>query len=133
MLVKTITYTDYDGTERTETFYFNLNEAEISRMHLSIEGGMKAYINKIVNAKSNVEIIKFFDKILEASFGIKSDDGRRLIKGPEVFKAFSETEAYNVLYMELLGNGGKNAAKFLEAIIPDTTKNTPEIKTILNA
>ena len=109
MLTKTITYKDYDGTERTETFYFNLNEAEIARMHLTSDGGMKAYINKIVNAKSNIEIIKFFDKILEASYGVKSDDGKRLIKSPELFKAFTETEAYNILYIELLGNQGKNA------------------------
>lgn len=130
MLVKTITYNDYDGTERTETFYFNLNEAEISRMHLSIDGGMKAYINKIVNAKSNIEIIKFFDKILEASFGVKSDDGRRLIKSPELFKAFTETEAYNQLYMELLGNEGKNAAAFIQAIIPDTEKEGNHISQV---
>lgn len=130
MLVKTITYNDYDGTERTETFYFNLNEAEISRMHLSIDGGMKAYINKIVNAKSNVEIIKFFDKILEASFGVKSDDGRRLIKSPELFKAFTETEAYNQLYMELLDNQGKNAAAFIQAIIPDSAKEGNVISSV---
>ena len=130
MLVKTITYNDYDGTERTETFYFNLNEAEISRMHLSIDGGMKAYINKIVNAKSNVEIIKFFDKILEASFGVKSDDGRRLIKSPELFKAFTETEAYNQLYMELLDNQGKNAAAFIQAIIPDSAKEGNAISSV---
>lgn len=129
MLTKTITYKDYDGTERTETFYFNLNEAEIARMHLTIDGGMKAYINKIVNAKSNIEIIKFFDKILEASYGVKSDDGKRLIKSPELFKAFTETEAYNILYIELLGNQGKNAADFIQAIIPDV-ENSDTLKVI---
>ena len=29
MLKKTITYTDYDGVERKEDFYFNLNKAEL--------------------------------------------------------------------------------------------------------
>ena len=29
MLKKTIAYTDYDGNERTEDFYFNLSKAEI--------------------------------------------------------------------------------------------------------
>ena len=28
MLKKTITYTDYDGNERTEDFFFNLSKAE---------------------------------------------------------------------------------------------------------
>ena len=29
MLKKTIKYTDYNGVERTEDFYFNLSKAEI--------------------------------------------------------------------------------------------------------
>ena len=29
MLKKTITYTDYNGMERTEDFYFNLTKAEV--------------------------------------------------------------------------------------------------------
>ena len=35
MLKKTITYTDYNGSERTEDFYFNLSKAEIMEMELS--------------------------------------------------------------------------------------------------
>mgnify|MGYP000249563697 FL=1 len=31
MLKKTISYTDYDGNQRTEDFYFNLSKAEITR------------------------------------------------------------------------------------------------------
>ncbi len=54
MVKKTITYTDYDGTERTEDFYFNLSEAEITEMQLSVEGGMRGYIEKIVAAKSQL-------------------------------------------------------------------------------
>ena len=30
MIKKTITYTDYNGTERTEDFYFNLNAGDNS-------------------------------------------------------------------------------------------------------
>ena len=32
MLKKTITYTDYNDVNRTEDFYFNLNEAELTEM-----------------------------------------------------------------------------------------------------
>ena len=32
MLKKTITYTDYNGSERTEDFYFNLSKAEAMEM-----------------------------------------------------------------------------------------------------
>ena len=37
MLKKTISYTDYDGNQRTEDFYFNLSKAEITEMELSME------------------------------------------------------------------------------------------------
>lgn len=40
MLKKTITYTDYNGNERKEDFYFNLNKAEIMRMEMSTRGGL---------------------------------------------------------------------------------------------
>ena len=29
MIKKTVTYTDYNGVERTESFYFNLSKAEV--------------------------------------------------------------------------------------------------------
>lgn len=46
MYKKTITYTDYDGNERTEDFYFNLTKAEIAEMELSAEGGFDKLIEK---------------------------------------------------------------------------------------
>ena len=40
MLKKTIKYTDYNGEEQTEDFYFNLSKAELTEMELSTTGGM---------------------------------------------------------------------------------------------
>ena len=40
MLVKPITYTDYNGVERTETFYFNLSQAELIDMQLGGKDGL---------------------------------------------------------------------------------------------
>lgn len=42
MLKKTISYTDYDGNQRTEDFYFNLSMAELTEMQMGVEGGMRA-------------------------------------------------------------------------------------------
>lgn len=39
MYKKTITYTDYNGVERKEDFYFNLNRAELTKLELSKDGG----------------------------------------------------------------------------------------------
>lgn len=117
MIVKRIKYTDYDGNEREENFRFNLTEAELMKMEFNTVGGLEALINKIVDEKDTKRIGELFDKILLTAYGEKSEDGKRFVKSPEISKAFSETEAYNILYMELLTN--ENAAKtFIAGLVP---------------
>ena len=48
MLKKSITYVDYNGVERTEDFYFNLNKAETLGYIMGFEGGIEAFITKVV-------------------------------------------------------------------------------------
>ena len=50
MLKKTITYTDYNGNERTEDFYFNLTKAEVVEMEMSTSGGLTEMIDGRVAA-----------------------------------------------------------------------------------
>lgn len=123
MLKKTITYTDYNGTERTEDFYFNLSKAEVTEMEMSIDGGMVEMINKIVAAKSAPEIIAVFKKLILQAYGEKSPDGKRFIKSEELSVAFSQTEAYSNLFMELATNDVE-AANFVNGIMPDEGKKT---------
>lgn len=123
MLKKTITYTDYNGTERTEDFYFNLSKAEVMEMEMGIEGGMTEMINKIVAAKDAPAIIAIFKKLILKAYGEKSADGKRFIKSDEISTAFAQTEAYSDLYMELATNADK-AAEFVNGIVPATEKNT---------
>ena len=101
MLKKTITYTDYDGVERTEDFYFNLTRAEVTEMEMSTEGGLSEKINRIVQAKDVPSIIKIFKDLIIRSYGVKSPDGRRFIKDEELTKEFTQTEAFSDLYMTL--------------------------------
>ena len=122
MLKKTITYTDYNGTERTEDFYFNLSKAEVMEMEMGIDGGMTAMIERIVAAKNAPEIIAIFKKLVLQSYGEKSADGKRFIKSKELSEAFSQTEAYSILFMELATNADE-AAKFVNGIIPAVDKN----------
>lgn len=117
MLKKTITYTDYNGEERKEDFYFNLSKAELAEMELSSEGGLEAKINRIINSRDTKELIAIFKDIVLNSYGEKSDDGRRFMKSEELKKAFSETEAYSNLFMELAFDADK-ASEFINGIIP---------------
>lgn len=122
MLAKTITYTDYNGLERTETFYFNLTEAEVMEMELSTAGGLSDTITKIVEAKDAPTLIKIFKDLILKAYGEKSADGRRLIKNDEVRDAFSQTEAYSQLFMELAFDADK-AAEFVNGIAPNKEKS----------
>ena len=123
MLKKTITYIDFDGNERTEDFYFNLSKAEIMEMELSMPGGMAQMLNKIVAAQDGEKIIKIFKEIILKAYGEKSPDGKRFIKSEELSTAFSQTEAFSQLFVELATNADA-AAKFVNGIIP---ANTPKI------
>lgn len=117
MLKKTITYTDYNGQERTEDFYFNLNKAEIAEMEMSTTGGLTEMINRIVAAKDAPSIIQIFKKLILKAYGEKSLDGKKFVKSDELSTAFSQTEAYSKLFMEL-ATDDKAAANFFNGIIP---------------
>lgn len=124
MLKKTITYTDYNGNERTEDFYFNLSKAEIMEMEMSTTGGLTEMIQKIVAAQDAPAIIKVFKEIILKAYGEKSPDGKRFIKSEELSTAFSQTEAFSQLFMELATDADA-AAKFVNGIIPvDLAKTT---------
>jgi len=121
MLKKTITYTDYDGNQRTEDFYFNLSKAEVTEMEMSTEGGLTKMLEKIVQEKDAKRIIETFKDLILKAHGQKSPDGKRFIKTQELRDAFSQTEAYSELFMELAMNA-EAAAAFVNGIIPSVPK-----------
>lgn len=117
MLKKTITYTDFDGNERTEDFYFNLTKAELTMLSLSHAGGLEKHLDRIVKSKDSPSIMKNFREIIKLAYGVKSDDGRRFIKSDEIYENFEQTEAYSVLFMELCTDS-KFASEFVNSILP---------------
>lgn len=117
MLKETIEYTDYNGTKRTEDFYFNLSKAEVLEMEMSTAGGLAEMITNVIAAQDTPAIIKIFKDLVLKAFGVKSPDGKRFEKSEELSKAFSQTEAYSILFMKLATNA-EEAAKFINGIIP---------------
>lgn len=123
MLTKTIKYIDYDGKERTEVFHFNLTKAEVTEMDSSEEGGLIKTIEKVVEVQDFKRIVEIFKGLILKSYGEKSPDGKRFIKNKELVDAFSQTEAYSELFMELAMNA-EAAAAFVNGIIPSVA-NVP--------
>ena len=128
MLKKTITYSDYNGVERTEDFYFNLSKAEVMEMEMSTSGGLAEMITRVVSAQDTPSIVKIFKDLVLKAYGVKSPDGRRFMKSEELATEFSQTEAYSILFMEL-ATDAKAAADFVNGVIPNENKET---KPVLN-
>lgn len=118
MLKKVMTYTDYNGVERTEEFLFNLTKAELMEMEMTTEGGLSTMIQGIVDSKNVPAIVSIFKKLLLKAYGKKSPDGRRFIKSEEISQEFAQTEAYSEMFMELATDADA-AAAFINGIIPE--------------
>lgn len=117
MRVEHITYEDYNGVTKTKDFCFNLTEAEITQMELEVPGGLTGMLDRIVGAMDAPAIVSVFKEILMRAYGEKSPDGDRFIKSKELSEAFSQTEAYNQIYMRLITDD-QAASQFINDIVP---------------
>lgn len=129
MFKKTITFVDYDGVERTEDFYFNLNRAEVVMLEASMNGGISKFLEKAVAEKNAKAIMEAFKNILRTAYGVKSNDGRRFMKSDEISRDFEETTAYEELFM-LLVTDPDEAGRFIKAVMPDMSKDADKLKAL---
>lgn len=116
MLKLPLTYTDFDGVERTEDHYFNFTKQELMEMAVSEEGGLDKFIIQMVNEKDLKRYMELIKKFILMSYGVKSPDGRRFVKNQEIRDAFQATQAFSDLYVKLLDP--EEAGKFINAVMP---------------
>lgn len=120
-----ITYTDYNNVTRTEDFFFNLNEAELTALQYGVDGGLKEMLERIVKSNDNKQIMACFHELIAKSYGEKSPDGRRFVKSKELSEAFMQTEAYNELMLRFMTDANYSA-EFINDVLADVTKRTKE-------
>ena len=125
MFKKEIEYEDFNGQKRKEMFYFNLSKAELMEMELSTQAGMEEMIKMLIATKDNAKIVQTFKDLILKSYGIKSEDGTRFIKTPELREAFEQSNAYSELFMEILSDTNAQVA-FINGVINGV--NAPEMK-----
>lgn len=126
MLKKTVSYTDYDGNERTEDFYFNINKAELTMMEMSEHGGLEKKLDRIIKSQDAPEIMNTFKELILSSYGTKSPDGKRFIKSKELRDEFEQTEAYSIIFMEILTDPNASSA-FISGILPKDLTNKSSV------
>lgn len=117
MFKRDITYEDFDGDKVTETFYFNLTRTELIQLEVEFKGGLKEALDRIIKAQDNKQLIAEFQRIILLSYGVKSDDGKKFIKNDTLREEFSQSAAYDELFMEL-ATKEDSAANFINGIIP---------------
>lgn len=121
MLKKNITYEDFNGQQRTEPFYFNLTESELTEMELMSDGRLSDTLNGIIRSESLPHLVMVIKKLILDSFGVVSDDGKRFIKSKDISEAFYQSNAYDELFKELTRSpDGKSMELFLDGILPSS-------------
>lgn len=129
MFVIPVTYKDYNGVERTEKYYFNLNEAELTEMEMTAAGGFQDRMQRIIDAKDSADIFAEFKKLVLLAYGKKSDDGKRFMKSDEIKQEFIESPAYSMIIMEL-GRNADKALEFVNGILPEAARQHNPAKEI---
>jgi hypothetical protein len=125
MLVKTITYEDFNGRTRTEEFRFNYSKADVSRLQMSTKEGLDKFLERIVKEEDRTKMFGFLEEFILKAYGEISEDGRRFVKSEELSTGFSQTNAYSALLEEFIEGGDKAISDFVAAVIPKTD-NQPQ-------
>lgn len=122
MYKKKITYTDYNGQERTEDFYFNLSRSELIMLESTTPGGYAAMLQRIIDSKDQRQLMNEFTNLIKMSYGVKSDDGKHFIKNDEVVNEFLNSAAFDQMFLEFFTE--ENAASdFANGVLPSSMNN----------
>lgn len=126
MFKMTQNYTDYNGDEKTGTFYFNLNKVEILEMEAEEDGGYSDMLKRVVESKDSKELMKLFKQLLLKSYGVKTEDGG-FAKSEELTKKFEQSAAYPEIFMALCTDA-KKASDFVAYVMPLNEQQRNELK-----
>lgn len=117
MFKKRITYTDFNGQERTEDFYFNLSKSEMIMLESTTPGGYAAMLQRIIDSKDNTSLMNAFTDLIRMSYGVKSEDGKHFVKNEKVVDDFLNSAAFDQMFTEFFTD--ENAASdFAKGIMP---------------
>lgn len=117
MYKKEITYTDFNGVECKETVYFNLTKTELTTWDLQHSGTFSDYLTSISEGKHVKDIYNIFSEIVDRSYGVKSEDGKRFVKTSEALADFKASAAYDQMMIDILSDASL-AVEFIQKVMP---------------
>lgn len=111
MIKQTIKYTDFNGSEREEDFYFHLSLPEVTRIEAKIGKPIDVHTRELASRLDGKELLGFLEEIILSAYGRKTSDGRSFHKSKELREEFEHSQAYAELFEQLLTNP-EMASKF---------------------
>ena len=127
MYIQSVTYTDFDGTERTEKFYFNLTKAELMRYSMA---GADNTADRLQDVRASKRVNRLMDEVenlVRRAYGERKPDGS-FVKNKEISDAFMASEAYSQMLMDFLNDDGTRVKKFVEGIMPPDVMREIELE-----
>lgn len=122
MLKKTIDYTDFNGIERKEDFYFHLSVPELTRMEAKYKGDIFEHIMHTVDNEDFKGMVEILEDLILSSVGEKSTDGRSFMKNDEIRSRFENSQAYAELFQEIFTDQ-EASREFGEGIVTPASPN----------
>lgn len=116
MYSEVIKYTDFDGNEQTQKLYFNITKTEIQKENFKFPDGLYGYLKRIIASRDYVETCKYFEHIVDMSYGIKLDNNR-FKKSPEILEDFKSSAAYDEWFFKLTTDT-EYSTNFINAVLP---------------
>lgn len=130
MFKKTIKYVDFNGTERTEDFFFHMSIPEATRFQAEIgEMEFDEYAKTLAANKDLKGMVDFIENLILSSYGKKSEDGLTFLKNAKIREEFSNSQPYAELFEELLTNP-ETTEQFANGIAAQTKQLKGHLKAV---
>lgn len=122
MLKQEITYDDFDDVTRTATLHFNISKSELAdNLHLQprLEKMSETFAGppRTLNKDEVRDILELVKTFMKLAYGIRSEDGKRFRKNPEIWADFQDSAEYDAFLMSLFEDPEK-AVNFMINIMP---------------
>ena len=125
MISKTIKYVDYNGVEKTGTYWFNMSRADLFNLELAGDEGWTDRVKKLISEQNTREVVKMISKFIQDSYGVKTPDGG-FDKDPKHLKAFMQTDAYSELLWGFVEHPDE-FGEFINGIVASVQKSVDAV------
>lgn len=131
MYKKTLTYTNLNGEQVTESLYFNLSKRDALKIFGKYSNGtldgkaLQLYLDKLKGSKDVAKMVSFIEDVILSAYGEKSEDGKYFMKDNVIRTRFENSVAYAEVFEELF-TSPKELNEFIKGIFPNFSNKASE-------